>query len=78
MAANGELQEHDWLLSLLIPITTGELLRLERNQRVVFRKVDPQDASQVRGSGVFCGRCQLPWEKMTDVERERCRGEVPS
>lgn len=69
-----ELPPHDLLLSVLIPITRAELRRLEVGQRLVFKKLDPRDASQVRGSGVFCGRCQLPWEKMSEYEREGCRG----
>lgn len=68
------LQPHDWLLSALIPITQGELRRLHTGERVVFKKLDVRDPSQVRGSGVFCGRCRLSWERMSKTEREDCRG----
>lgn len=72
--AEEKLQPHDWLLSILVPITQGELRRLETGERVVFKSLNVRDASQVRGSAVFCGRCDLPWERMTETEREDCRG----
>lgn len=69
-----EPRPHDWVLSMLVPITSAELERFKKGQRVIFRKVDPRDASQVRASAVFCAACQLPYEKMGWGELERCRG----
>lgn len=71
-----ELPPHDWLLVPLIPITAREAQRLEEGTRVVFKKLDIQDPSQVRGAAVYCARCQIPLEKLGAGERDVCRGEL--
>lgn len=71
---SAEPLQHDWVLSMLMPITSAELERFEKGRRVVFRKVDPRDTSQVRAAAVFCAACQLPYEKMGWGELERCLG----
>lgn len=76
-----ELPGHDWLLSVLLPVTEREVARMADGQRRVFKVViehgGPVDGS-VRGVGVFCGRCQLAAESMTPQEMVGCRGEVES
>ncbi len=69
-----ELPAHDWLLTMNVPITLGELKRWEDGQRVVFRKLDPHDESQVRHAGVWCARCLLAYAAMSERERQGCRG----
>ena len=72
----GEALQHDFVLAMLVPITSAELERFKKGQRIVFRKVDPRDESQVRASAVFCATCQLPYEGMGWGELERCRGSI--
>lgn len=71
---DAHLPQHDWLLVPLIPLTAKEVEMLARGQRVVFKKLDIHDTSQVRGSAVYCARCQLPLERMTAREQHACRG----
>lgn len=73
---NGELPPHDFLLVPLIPLTSKEVRMLETGQRVVFRKLDIHDASQVRGAAVYCARCQISLEALGSGERDGCRGPV--
>lgn len=68
------LPEHDWILSVLIPVTATEIRKLAEGQRLVFSKLDPRDRSQVRGSAVYCAVCQRPWEELTPEDRTGCRG----
>lgn len=68
-----DLPAHDWLLSLLIPVTGAEVAKMASGARKVFKKIEVPGV-HVRASAVFCGRCQLPWEKMTEYERAGCRG----
>ena len=63
------LPEHEWVLSALVPITRKDIDRFAAGQR--FRFGVP--AEGVR-TGVFCARCQTPFEQMTPREQERCRG----
>lgn len=68
-----DAQPHDWVLSMLVPITSAELERFRVGRQVVFRKVDPRDTSQVRASAVYCATCQLSYEQMGWGERAHCR-----
>lgn len=79
MAADAEqpsLPPHDWLLSVLIPVTPRELRDMGEGVRRSFKIGFPERAADapVRGYGVFCGRCQLAAEDMTPEERKACRG----
>ena len=66
---------HDWILTVNVPVTDREVQRLGAGIRVVFKKLDVYDPSQVRGAAVFCARCEIPWARMTLEERGVCRGE---
>lgn len=68
------LPAHDFLLVPLIPLTDKEVKMLSTGQRVVFKKLDIHDPAQVRGSAVYCARCEIPLERLGDGEREVCRG----
>lgn len=62
--------EHEWVLSALLSLTPPVLRDLEVGRRRSFSFTLP--SGEVRFA-VFCERCQLTWDQMSEQERERCR-----
>jgi hypothetical protein len=65
------LPDHEWVLTALLPIVPAKIRDIEEGRRWSFSFTLPSKDIRI---GVFCERCQLTWDQMTDVERERCRG----
>jgi hypothetical protein len=49
--------EHDWTLTVVVPITEKEKRDMAAGRRRVF-KIDPLDRSAVRARAVVCAACR--------------------
>jgi len=66
---------HDWIWCPVLELSQEEAERLVRTEDGTS-PLRRASAGKVKlaGGALMCRRCQLPWERMTEVERERCRG----
>lgn len=62
---------HEWLLSVVVPISEADINRLGAGERLVLRKVD---VTKARGSAVLCGRCRRP---ILEARGKPCAGQSP-